>query len=1443
MSQDRTELLYKKFLGTPDGLPGTSYTSEVGSANIHIFAQTQLFSQPIPPFAPTDLVISGYVTITNGNTVIVKSDPGSGKLGTIYTSVSYPWVQKITYLQLQQATPFSYYFNNPVSSLNLLQNAIPFNYDLGGSYNYSLFSTNTSTLELLPGKDPKWFIDADAGYLYFPSRQDDWKSYYGTQPFISFYRYNGTFGIPTNIGNFAGAYSQGTGAMAIGNFAGAYSQGTGAIAIGLLAGPTGMTSNSIALNASGVDLSATGPTGGFYVAPIVSNINSTGPFSLLGYGADKQIVTLTNATLASMNIGGGTGNFTFINTGNIVTDNISGTTGYISNLGVDNFTGGSGYFTSLTGDTFMGVSGHFDNLGVDNFTGGRGYFTSLSGSTGSFNNITSSTGTFSYLSVNNSALIPSTPTLTYDSWLLTNIINPPPAPSPITTISLTNDVYVIFNYPTQTKIGFFNQLVPYISGAVVRIGTTAQPITQSNYYKTYNSTDMPVQCLHFYKNSSSTPSPTTYDHTLNGTTNSYKVDNFNLDTPTTGSIYYTNNSAIVQTQVLNFTISYLDPGFPGNSSDIDNGSITILISNISGGTTNKTITITISSNEHYADVKNLYIISPSNSLTDTITYKLLSNPVRYNVNNGLSTSLQTFQTTTTTTTPAFIISSNIYPDSFYSFYLTSSNGPKSTTSNTITMDSRTPGIDISVVGGTYISTNTSKTFSLSIPSQKSVQAISASDGKSVKVLLPGSTNITGSVTFNVQNAYTTRGILNDGNNFVTGISASFAGNNSTPNDITNTWGTDSWTNLNSNITLTNSPTVSLSSNVSSDPYYGYYGTKTLNLSINPSILTSESLTEYKCVISGTYPTTNTENSTECNLTFTSDSIYYDNTINLASSFSTQTSAPFSANLLSTSDNIKISGLTVYYGDIYLNTNLTISSTYNIGNYFYNQNQIVSYKCDSNFSTTNSEKSIPPINITNNKINYPIIIIPTTISTVSTINGTTITLTQPNSSIIPGMNIYYGTTYGSIVSSINGTTLITTTNISARIKSGDILTFSQQNITSIVSTNNGTTTITLQVANPNITSGMFIYIGTAYTGSTVVSINTITLTLSKAITASNGTLLTFYNNLIKFTPTSSSIFLKTIGFTSTIYGLSSNVDSNKVSLPILYDQPSYKIIQEQYTSTSLFANKEKFSVTTTYGVRGCRINSSATVGNEFLIPNNTLNNLTYNGISYSKQSNPYNNSLVITSGSSIPYKHECLLTNGKYTNISADYPTGTFFSLQITNSNINKTIGYRFITFGWYINTSLLEAEYKFINFTLENCGICRIISGQVVLDSNSDPIYLFYRFEDTTSSTPPSSTLTAFETTRSTPWINGNNSANISTNLGTNQTPYSSNNYTDNNVSYLGLDSANIVQINELNNVTFKENIAQPLSKNSSPNIYLYCRIGLPTGFSFTGITANLSVN
>jgi hypothetical protein len=315
---NKNDFLYKKNLGVVDAQgPTVSYQSETaGNARSRIISNLQLFAQPIPRDAPTDLGPKKYVK-KDGSLDIDNKDNG---FGTVQTSNTYPYIQYVDSLKLETASKYAYYFNNPgvSTNTNLLSNAIPYNYNNSSntSWAYKVTSSNYSG-----NVDPSLYIvDTDAGYLYFVNTTD-WTPY-GT-PYISFYRYNGTIGIPTNLGNFAGAYSQGTGAiaygdsagytgqranaLAIGNFAGAYGQGTGSIAIGYLAGPTGMSANSIVLNASGTALAGTGPTGGFYVAPVASYSGSMGPFTLLAYGADKQIVSVTGDALTAMNIVGGGG--------------------------------------------------------------------------------------------------------------------------------------------------------------------------------------------------------------------------------------------------------------------------------------------------------------------------------------------------------------------------------------------------------------------------------------------------------------------------------------------------------------------------------------------------------------------------------------------------------------------------------------------------------------------------------------------------------------------------------------------------------------------------------------------------------------------------------------------------------------------------------------------------------------------------------------------------------------------------------------------------------------------------------------------------------------------------------------------------------------------------------------------------------------------------------
>jgi hypothetical protein len=396
-------LLTKKMLGVANTNSSLPYNLDIKS--IPYINSAQLYSNFIPNTAPPDIIIN--------KTAVTQ---------TIYTSKQYPYIQYVQNLQLTPSPSTSTsIFTVSIGSNNLLSQAIPFNYG-DGSYGYKLCPTRNDYRPTTPNQtfnnpiDQKFYmVDPDAGVLYITN--GDWVKTNGN-PVISFYRYAGPVGFPTNVGTFAGAFSQGTNAIALGNYAGYTGEGTNSIAIGAYAGWSGMAANSTILNASGTGMTTSGPTGGFYVNPIAPSTNSTGPFRLLAYGTDNQVVSITGDNMRNILFGfgtvtGSTGYFTSFGvdsiTGGIASfQSITGSTGYIKNFGVDTIMGTTGNFKFLGADVVTGSTGSFKFLGSDVITGSTGSFKYLgsdvvTGSTGNFkflgaDVVTGSTGSFKYLS-------------------------------------------------------------------------------------------------------------------------------------------------------------------------------------------------------------------------------------------------------------------------------------------------------------------------------------------------------------------------------------------------------------------------------------------------------------------------------------------------------------------------------------------------------------------------------------------------------------------------------------------------------------------------------------------------------------------------------------------------------------------------------------------------------------------------------------------------------------------------------------------------------------------------------------------------------------------------------------------------------------------------------------------------------------------------------------
>jgi hypothetical protein len=202
----QTDTLFKKFLGTPNSVGSLSYAAEAAGSARPFIPASQVMNEEIPLTAPSDLSLV---------TILSKYTTGKGT-ATKQVSITYPHIAKYT-LQLKDAQQanLSFRYNNPASggeNLNLLSNAIPFNYDaIGGTYAYSMTCDNSNNLpssynRVIPASDATygWVLDPDAGYVYFMNNNTTGlpTDQFG-HPVITFWRYEGTFGVGGGSGELS----------------------------------------------------------------------------------------------------------------------------------------------------------------------------------------------------------------------------------------------------------------------------------------------------------------------------------------------------------------------------------------------------------------------------------------------------------------------------------------------------------------------------------------------------------------------------------------------------------------------------------------------------------------------------------------------------------------------------------------------------------------------------------------------------------------------------------------------------------------------------------------------------------------------------------------------------------------------------------------------------------------------------------------------------------------------------------------------------------------------------------------------------------------------------------------------------------------------------------------------------------------------------------------
>ncbi len=152
----KTEFLFKRAMGVGDSYPAVPFFSEPKRSLVPtITSQIWGDSSLIPPTAP------------------VLPPDGIDPSGTVQ------YKEKLTLSAMPGGVSFY---------SSLLVNAIPFNYDPAGSYNYTIYKSDGTTV--IPFGDGNWIVDNSSGLLTFYGTLPS-----GMPPKITFYRYVGTLGV------------------------------------------------------------------------------------------------------------------------------------------------------------------------------------------------------------------------------------------------------------------------------------------------------------------------------------------------------------------------------------------------------------------------------------------------------------------------------------------------------------------------------------------------------------------------------------------------------------------------------------------------------------------------------------------------------------------------------------------------------------------------------------------------------------------------------------------------------------------------------------------------------------------------------------------------------------------------------------------------------------------------------------------------------------------------------------------------------------------------------------------------------------------------------------------------------------------------------------------------------------------------------------------------
>ncbi len=185
---DKTNILFKKFQGYAN--TDNSVLNEFQENARPYSSLNRLYSKDIPSTAPTSL---SDTTITKGYKKSVSAATESiSYTRSVPTDSNQSYIVKYSNVPLygfSGQTDRAFYYNDLSGTDNLLKYAIPANYDANGSYNYTVYLNNGTTVV---SKD-NYSFDTDAGLITFYNYPSVSQS---SPPKVTFWRYEGTLGIP-----------------------------------------------------------------------------------------------------------------------------------------------------------------------------------------------------------------------------------------------------------------------------------------------------------------------------------------------------------------------------------------------------------------------------------------------------------------------------------------------------------------------------------------------------------------------------------------------------------------------------------------------------------------------------------------------------------------------------------------------------------------------------------------------------------------------------------------------------------------------------------------------------------------------------------------------------------------------------------------------------------------------------------------------------------------------------------------------------------------------------------------------------------------------------------------------------------------------------------------------------------------------------------------------